>query len=452
MKTKGRAIIVADLGFGDAGKGTVIDYLARTNTNPLVIRYNGGSQAGHNVTTPEGLHHTFSSFGSGTFVPNVPTHLSCYMLLHPLAMMAEERHLVEKGVTDAFARITLSRDAMLITPFQQAANRLREMSRGDGRHGSCGLGIGETMSDSIDHPGMELRAGDLDSASSLRRKFASLQAMKYCQVSALALPNNADAERELAVLTEEDALAYYLEAFKEFRRRIRLVDEDEERELLSNHSTLLFEGAQGVLIDEWYGFHPYTTWSTTTFANALTLLEAAGFEGEVIRMGITRLYMARHGAGPLVTEDKTLSEDLPESHNVENPWQQKMRTGWLDLVALKYARDVTGGADCLGVTYLDYFQRLDRWQTCLSYRYRGERPINGQFESRDGIITGIRKKQQLEDLDHQERITQALQQSSPILAEHQGGVDEYLRMLEAELGAPVKLTSSGSTFREKVWR
>ena len=86
-------ILVSGLGFGDEGKGSIVDYLVRTKGAEVVVRFNGGAQAGHNVVTPEGLHHTFSQFGSGTFVPGVKTHLSRFMILNPLGMIREEEHL-----------------------------------------------------------------------------------------------------------------------------------------------------------------------------------------------------------------------------------------------------------------------------------------------------------------------------------------------------------------------
>src|SRR5579884_2426180 len=96
-----RAICIADLGFGDAGKGTITDYLCRRLNAHTVVRYNGGPQAAHTVVTSDGRYHTFSQFGSGTLVPNVKTLLSRFMLINPLHMLKEERHLRELGVTDA---------------------------------------------------------------------------------------------------------------------------------------------------------------------------------------------------------------------------------------------------------------------------------------------------------------------------------------------------------------
>ena len=144
-----KAILITDLGFGDAGKGGLVDHLTRVTGAHTVVRYNGGAQAGHNVITPDGRHHTFAQFGSGSLVPGTRTYVSRFMLLDPLAMLAEERALQGLGVRDALARTAIDRRALITTPFHVAANRIKEVARGDARHGSCGMGIGETMADQI---------------------------------------------------------------------------------------------------------------------------------------------------------------------------------------------------------------------------------------------------------------------------------------------------------------
>jgi hypothetical protein len=126
-----RGFIVIDLGFGDSGKGLLTDFLTRRTGAGLVVRYNGGAQAGHNVVTPDGTHHTFSQFGSGTFVPGVRTFLSRHVVLHPTALLVEREALESKGIRDAFERLRISEGARVITPYHQAANRVREIAQSD---------------------------------------------------------------------------------------------------------------------------------------------------------------------------------------------------------------------------------------------------------------------------------------------------------------------------------
>jgi adenylosuccinate synthase len=140
------AIFVAGLGFGDEGKGSIVDALTRKHQADLVVRFSGGAQAAHHVVTDDGREHCFAQFGSGTLA-GASTHLSRFMLIDPLALVKEAEHLKQIGVVDPFERLTIDPRAPIITPYHRAMNRLRELSRGRQRHGSCGVGIGELASD-----------------------------------------------------------------------------------------------------------------------------------------------------------------------------------------------------------------------------------------------------------------------------------------------------------------
>src|SRR5215472_7041725 len=296
-------VIVVDLGYGDAGKGTVVDWLcSRAGGEPArtVVRFNGGAQAAHNVVLPDGRHHTFAQLGSGTFTAGVRTHLSRFVLVDPLALAAEAAHLEHVGVRDALDRLSVDRDALLTTPYHRAANQARERARGAGRHGSCGMGIGETASYALSEPDRAPRVGDCQSPGTLARKLAVLRDRLTDELGPLGAPPVLDV----------------CDAYQAFADRVRLTG-PEHLDRLLRAGPVVFEGAQGVLLDEWHGFHPYTTWSTTTFANAQTLLAQADMTG--IRLGVIRCYLTRHGQGPLVTEDPTL--DLPERHNGTDEWQ-----------------------------------------------------------------------------------------------------------------------------------
>src|SRR5262245_22309476 len=142
-----RAIITVGLGFGDEGKGATVDFLTRRLEADLVVRYCGGSQAGHNVELPDGRRHTFSQFGAGTLAPDPPrTFLGPNVIIDPLALTREAAHLTELGVRDPMRLLTIHPRCLVATPGLRALNQLREMSRGDAKHGSCGQGIGETRS------------------------------------------------------------------------------------------------------------------------------------------------------------------------------------------------------------------------------------------------------------------------------------------------------------------
>src|SRR5258706_14150430 len=298
--TMRQAFLTVDLGFGDAGKGSIVDFLTRAHDAHTVVRYNGGAQAGHRVVTAEAtpLEHVFAQFGSGTLA-GAATHLSRFMLLDPLAMIAEEQHLQALGVPDAFQRTTIDERALLITPFQRAINRLKELARGAGRHGSCGMGIGETMVDWLEHGERALFAGDLVRPDVLHAKLAFLHEVNMAKARALQadLPDDGAAAREWALL-DDDWAEWLVDSYRDFADRTRVVPGTYLHRILRQPGAVVFEAAQGVLLDEWNGFHPYTTWSTTTLENADRLLGEAGHPGDLTRVGITGAPAPRPGAGP----------------------------------------------------------------------------------------------------------------------------------------------------------
>src|SRR6185436_2110605 len=140
----------------------------------------GGAQAGHNVVTPADAnfpsrHHTFSQFSAGTFVPGVRTLLIDPMIVHPTALLVEAEALGRTGVHDALSRLRIDAQCRITTPFHQAAGRLRELLRGTAPHGTCGVGVGETVRHGLEHPEQEIRYVDLARG---RRVLDRLQAVR----------------------------------------------------------------------------------------------------------------------------------------------------------------------------------------------------------------------------------------------------------------------------------
>jgi adenylosuccinate synthase len=403
--------IVVDLGYGDAGKGTVVDWLCATRPVHTVVRFNGGAQAAHTVVLPDGRRHTFAQFGAGTFRPGVRTHLSRFVVVDPVALAAEADHLAAVGVADAFDRLTVDEAALVATPYHRAANRARELARGADRHGSCGLGVGEAMAYALAHPDDAPRAGDCRIPGRLADKLATLRARLTDAVGPLDAP------------PVEDCLP----AFRGFATRASIVDGSYlDRPVRTGN--LVFEGAQGVLLDEWHGFHPYTTWSTTTFANAEKLLADAGAPGDVERLGVLRVVTIRHGPGPLVTEDATLP--LTDPHNPTNPWQGRFRFGHFDAVAHAYALAVAGGVDGLALTHLDAASDLLR--LCRAYDWS------------DRLEPGPAG-----DLARQERLARRLMSTRPV---YDASPRDWVAAVEEALDVPVLLTSRGPTAADKRTR
>ncbi|MFJ5217392.1 adenylosuccinate synthetase [Streptomyces sp. NPDC088354] len=409
--------IVVDLGYGDAGKGTVVDRLCATGPVHAVVRFNGGAQAAHNVVTADGRHHTFAQFGSGT-LHGVPTHLSRFMLVDPLALAAEADHLTALGVPAPYALLTVDREARLTTPYHAAANRLRERARGAARHGSCGMGIGETAAYALAHPEDAPTAGDCVSRPRLLRKLRLLHD-RLADELGRALP---------APPPEHCA-----DAFTAFARAVTLTDGTHLARVLRT-GPVVFEGAQGVLLDEWHGFHPYTTWSTTTFANAEALLAESDRSCTARRLGVVRAYTTRHGPGPHMTEDPGLAPLLPEPHNGTGAWQGDFRVGHFDAVAHAYAAEVCGGVDALALTHLDAPARCPALRLVRGYDTGQSRlPV-----SRPGDLSG------------QAALTARLTTARPARWDTPGAdAAAWSRAVGDALGAPVVLESYGPTAADK---
>jgi adenylosuccinate synthase len=368
-----KAVIVVDLAFGDCGKGTIVDFLVRDLAADLVVRFNGGPQAGHNVVTPDGRrHHTFSQFGSGTFVPAVRTLLSHRVLIEPYAMLREARHLAEVGVPDAFDRLFIDGRCTVITPAHQAANQIRELARGAAAHGTCGVGFGETVADSAAHPRGVLRARDLGDRVIVGRQLRSARERMLAALrdEVEAVKSHPRAGLAVRTLTDDSWVEAAIENYAEVARRACIIhDEYAVGRLLRESIATVYEGAQGVLLDQKHGFAPHTTWSDTTFANADELVGDSHSDVEPTRVGVLRTYSTRHGPGPFVTEDASLLPHLLEPHNgaaVAGGWQGAFRVGPFDAVAARYALKVCGGVDFLAVTHLDRLPSLPP-HFCNSY-------------------------------------------------------------------------------------
>ncbi|MFH0133598.1 adenylosuccinate synthetase [Variovorax sp. VaC1] len=430
-----RYVSLLGLGFGDCGKGLYTDHLCGAWRAHTVVRFNGGAQAGHNVVLADGRHHTFSQFGAGSFHAGVATVLASPVVVHPTALRVEEEALRRVGVHDAFSRLLVDARCRVTTPFHQAAGRLREWARGAKAHGSCGVGVGETVRQALAAPDAALHYGDLlnparalekleASRTSLRREFAAID----------ALPSHVEAAQELAMLDDDSLATRWLDAVAPCLRQSPPASADEIGQRLARPGTVLFEGAQGVLLDEWRGFHPHTTWSTISTAAVEAVLHEVGIASPVQHLGVLRSYLTRHGAGPLPTHDRALDTRLAEPHNADEGWQGIFRRGHPDAVLLRHALDAVGPLDGLVASHLDAIDGTGlRW--CGSHRLP------------DGsILSSLPRSNAVHDLDHQHALTQLLHSARPV---YEPGViaspQAWIERVEALSGLPVRYGAFGPT-------
>jgi adenylosuccinate synthase len=439
-----RAYIIVDLGFGDSGKGLLTDFLVRRFEAGVVVRYNGGAQAGHNVVTPDGRSHTFSQFGSGAFIPHVRTYLSRDVVIHPTALLIEGDILARKDVKDPFSRLRLSDQALVITPFHQAANRIREMMRGTNRHGSCGVGVGEAVEDAQSDRDNCIRAGDLNRPTVLHRKLRAIREHKRGQISVLIQDPSPGPllARELKVFEGDDVIEAWMASVARIRELGLVVSDSVLERWLRGTENVIFEGAQGVLLDAESGFHPFTTWSRCTAANALELIQEMAPAAPVFQIGVMRSYAVRHGPGPLPTETDSLTSVVAE-HNTYNEWQGPVRYGWFDAVLARYALGITGRLDALAVTHLDVLPRLKVWKYCPGYK-----GCDGLYETSvdatesGGVLRSFRFTNVL-PLDQRAQFTQALSVVTPELETCDAEDETVIRQIELLTGHPVGIISRG---------
>ncbi|MDP3792355.1 MAG: adenylosuccinate synthetase [bacterium] len=370
-----KAFIVTGLGYGDEGKGKVVHWLCSKHKAHTVIR-TGGPQAMHRVVTSSGQEHVHAQFGSGTLA-GAATHLSKNMVIDPYAIIAEGKALEnELGVNGVFGRLTIHEDALVITPFQAIANRLRELVRQNGRYCSVGVGVGETVLDAEAFREEAIQAKDLGK-SYLLDKLETIRKRKMRELEEVIsrvdrLPRDARdrARLEITNLKSDGTVEWAIGWFNELASKVDIVDTDYVAEkIIDREGTVVFEGSQGVLLDRWYGFHPYTTKVRTIPQTALSLIEECNYGGEVTSLGVLRAYHTRHGGGPFVAESVELTKQLPDASNAIHPWQGNFRVGCFDMVLAKYAIEVCGkDIDGLVITCVDRIQSLGEWKVCRSYQ------------------------------------------------------------------------------------
>jgi adenylosuccinate synthase len=412
-----RAILTVGLGFGDEGKGATVDFLVRHFEANLVVRYCGGSQAGHNVQLPDGRRHTFSQFGAGTLAPNRPrTYLGPNVVIDPPALVREAQHLAELGIAEPPTLLTIHPRCLVTTVWHRTLNQLRELSRGEDRHGSCGQGIGATRQYWLERGADAIVAADLREGDVLRDKLELLRQRTLLEIQEL-IPRVGEriSEFDLWDLNTE-AVARHL---GEVAHSGIVISSN-----VPACETAVFEGAQGVLLDEYRGFPPYTTWSTVTTHHAWELVRQMDVEAVAV-LGLTRACTTRHGEGPLPTYSPELTARFLDPGNPWNPWQGSLRCGWLDLPLLFYAALATGPLDGIVVNHLDHV--AEGWLVCDAYK--------------DGPL----KPADAPHLGRQLQLTEQLRQAEPIL--HPASADEITHRLE-EI-APVVLTGSGPTHEER---
>ncbi len=323
MKT---AHAVIGSGYGDEGKGLMTDYLAYREAVPVVVRTNGGAQAGHSVQTPDGRRHVFHHIASGALA-GAATHLSQFFVSHPLFFMRERKIILDLGGN---AAVSIDPRSIVTTPYDMMINQVMENARGGARHGSCGMGFGEAIERSLNEE-FALTVGDFEKGAdhirdTLDRIRSKWVAERLRRLGADTLP-----PLEAELLASTDLVERFIGDCASFWNAISV------RSDATLGDGILFEGAQGLLLDQDYGAFPHVTRSNTGLRNMVAVAREAGI-GRIGVTYMTRAYATRHGAGPFAHEDvRTPWLSMVDPTNQPNDWQGAIRTAPLDIDAVSAA-------------------------------------------------------------------------------------------------------------------
>ncbi|HEX7348400.1 MAG TPA: adenylosuccinate synthase [Rhodanobacteraceae bacterium] len=353
----GQSVVILGAQWGDEGKGKIVDLL--TQDIGAVVRFQGGHNAGHTLVI-KGKKTVLHLIPSGILRDDTLCLIGNGVVLSPAALKAEIADLEGKGV-EVRSRVKISPATPLIMPYHIALDQAREKAAGKGAIGTTGRGIGPAYEDKVARRGV--RVADLSYPKELAEKLRTV--MDYHNF-VLTQYLHADAIDYQQTLDEALAFGEYVEPMKSDVAGIL-------HDLRANGKRVLFEGAQGALLDIDHGTYPYVTSSNTVTGGALA---GAGVGADYIDyvLGIAKVYATRVGGGPFPTElDDAIGEHIrKKGDEFGASTGRPRRCGWMDIVALKRAV-LINGISGLCITKLDVLDGMDKLKVCIAYEYRGKR-------------------------------------------------------------------------------
>lgn len=412
-------VVVLGTQWGDEGKGKIVDLL--TDQAGVVVRFQGGHNAGHTLVI-DGEKTVLHLIPSGILRENVACLIGNGVVLSPEAALKEIGELEAKGVP-VRDRLKISPACPLILPYHVALDQARESKRGNEKIGTTGRGIGPAYEDKAGRRG--LRLGDLQDEQRFTRKLRDVMEYhnffleKYYQVE----PLNVD-----KVLTES------LEMGRELLPMM-----DDVTSLLHAYrkagTNIMFEGAQGSLLDIDHGTYPFVTSSNTTAGGTAT---GSGFGPLYLDyvLGITKAYTTRVGSGPFPTElfDATGEYLAKRGHEFGATTGRPRRCGWFDAVALRTAVNINSISG-LCLTKLDVLDGLETISICVGYASKDDDPVSNPMDSDDyeGLVPVY------EEVPGWSESTLG----AKTLDELPEAARSYIRKIEQVVGAPIDIISTG---------
>jgi len=342
--------------WGDEGKGKIVDWLS--SRADVVVRFQGGHNAGHTLVIGETVYK-LSLLPSGVVRPGKLSIIGNGVVVDPWALLKEIEAIRAKGVEITPETLLVAENAALILPVHGELDRAREAARGEAKIGTTGRGIGPAYEDKVGR--RAIRLCDLADPGSLRDKIANLLSHHNTLLTGLGA-QPVDAEALFAQLQEiaPKVLPYAAVVWQRLE------------ELRRQGKRVLFEGAQGTMLDIDHGTYPFVT-SSNTVAGQAAAGSGAGPGSVGYVLGITKAYTTRVGSGPFPTEQvNEIGETLGQrGHEFGTVTGRKRRCGWFDAVMVHQAVKV-GGITGIALTKLDVLDGFDEIKVCVGYRLNGE--------------------------------------------------------------------------------
>jgi adenylosuccinate synthase len=413
--------------WGDEGKGKVVDLLAEEAD--LVIRFQGGNNAGHTIVR-DGEEYKFHLIPSGILYPGKACAIGNGVVIDPQVLLGEIEGLKRRGIDVSGLRI--SANAHLIMPYHVLLDGAGEARLGKLRIGTTRRGIGPCYADKAARLG--IRVQDLLDEAILRKKImAALQPKRHVLRS-----HAKDPALDLHAMTEE---------YVTYGHRLEQHISDTAllcHETLEQDGTVVFEGAQGTMLDIDHGTYPFVT-SSNPVAGAACVGAGVGPKAIDEVWGVAKAYVTRVGEGPFPTEldDAVGRHMLERGHEYGTTTGRQRRCGWLDLVALKYAARINGLTG-LAVTKLDVLSGIDPLRVCTRYRH-GEGAVFEDFPYHQSILHSA------------EAVTEELSGFDDDISECRTLADlppaarDYLQYVSDFVGVPVKLVGVGPGRDQVIW-
>ena len=424
----GKNVIVIGTQWGDEGKGKVVDLL--TDKAHAVARFQGGHNAGHTLVI-DGKQTVLHLIPSGVLRDNVLCLIGNGVVLSPDALL-EELNMLEQSGVPARSRLRLSESCPLILPYHVALDAAREAARGKKAIGTTGRGIGPAYEDKISRRG--IRLGELVDVEHFKARLAEVMEYHNHALVHYFKTDPVDYDEVLGkVLAQRDELLALIDDIPGILHQMR-----------RDGKSIMFEGAQGALLDIDHGTYPYVTSSTTTAGGAASGSGVGPRDLDYV-LGIVKAYTTRVGAGPFPTElfDDNGRHLGEKGHEFGATTGRQRRCGWLDIVSLRRSlaiNSVTG----MCITKLDVLDGLETLRICVSYR------LNGR--SIDAPPVGADLIEQCEP----EFIDMPGWQDSTVGARSVGALpqaaQDYLAKIEELCETPIDIISTGPDRAETIIR